>query len=389
MAGDTMNNYFCAQLLTITLTIYGMAGSGRPCGLLCVMGLLLTVFTAESLLDETNVLLKLAKLVLILAFCACSRGFLMFLLWGEAKDRRYCPLLVPAGFLLWQLSGIVRGLAMPAIIVARTLLLLALSAVIWLLQKLADRYRDDRRQMSLSMGRLALSELEEKKLNRSLLMQSAIAERNARLEERENISRSIHNSVGHTITAASVALDAAEVLWEADADRALKKVQTANERMKQGLASIRHAVRVLDDEAERITIDDFLLELSVIADKFMMDTDCQVHWDLEILAPELTIVHEHTEFLTGAVEELLSNGVRHGHANHFTLHLLADSGHMKLTVTDNGAGDFDEHNAYSRIQNGFGLRKILHYVERNGGAASFANEDGFRAVISLPLEPEL
>ena len=243
--------------------------------------------------------------------------------------------------------------------------------------------------MSLSMGRLALSELEEKKLNRSLLMQSAIAERNARLEERENISRSIHNSVGHTITAASVALDAAEVLWEADADRALKKVQTANERMKQGLASIRHAVRVLDDEAERITIDDFLLELSVIADKFMMDTDCQVHWDLEILAPELTIVHEHTEFLTGAVEELLSNGVRHGHANHFTLHLLADSGHMKLTVTDNGAGDFDEHNAYSRIQNGFGLRKILQYVERNGGAASFANENGFRAVISLPLEPEL
>ena len=47
-----------------------------------------------------------------------------------------------------------------------------------------------------------ISEMHEKRLNEQLVKQNFLAEKNARLVERENISRNIHNSVGHSITAA-------------------------------------------------------------------------------------------------------------------------------------------------------------------------------------------
>lgn len=376
-----MSDYFGAQIMIAALTVYGLRETAHPQWLLCAMGLFLLTVTAESLPDAGQSVLSFAKVLLAAAYCVLSPGFLTFLLWGLVR-RRFSPALPFAVYVLWQIpAGLCRGAVRPAAVIAGGLVLWGLSSAIWVLQRLLDRYLADRKRLQDAIGRLALEELKERKLNRSLLMQSAVAEKNARLEERENISRSIHNSVGHTITAASAALDAAEVLWEADREKALAKVQAANERVRQGLFSIRHAVRVLDAEAEEIAVSDFVLELQVIAEKFMLDADVRIFWSLELLAPELVIVREHTEFLTGAFRELLTNGVRHGHADRFLVQLLADSGHVRLSVTDNGFGGV----ADSRISEGFGIRKIRKYVEKNGGAASFTRENGFCALLSLPV----
>lgn len=136
-----------------------------------------------------------------------------------------------------------------------------------------EAYTDYKDKIILSMQKLALSGFAEKKLNHALIMQNNIIERNARLEERENISRNIHNSVGHTITAASMALDAAGMLWETDPGRAADKARIANERIQMGLEAVRHAVRVLDEESENIHIDDFKMEIEAIIDNFTMDTE--------------------------------------------------------------------------------------------------------------------
>ena len=59
-----------------------------------------------------------------------------------------------------------------------------------------------------------LNEMHEKRLNQELTKQNYLADKNARLVERENISRNIHNSVGHSITAAIMTLDAADMLYD-------------------------------------------------------------------------------------------------------------------------------------------------------------------------------
>lgn len=116
-------------------------------------------------------------------------------------------------------------------------------------------------------------------MNRELVIKNYLADKNARLEERENISRNIHNSVGHSITAAIMTLDAADLLSEKDPNQAREKLNAANRRIRTGLEAIRHAVRVLDEESESISAWDFLQELNDLTDSFVMDTTVQVYQD--------------------------------------------------------------------------------------------------------------
>ncbi|MBD5553972.1 MAG: hypothetical protein HDQ95_01120 [Roseburia sp.] len=385
-----MSGYITAQGLILFLTIYGLFYTERPYCLMSAAGLLMVVVTVENLSDKRSAATVLPKMILTAVCCVISHGFCMFLLWEQiAADCRgkIRIMFPPILFAVWQLFCRRQDLAdaLPIMIVEMAVLTAA-SALLWYIQKLFERYADYREQMSQAIGMLALNELKEKKMNRMLMLQSSMAERNARLEERENISRNIHNSVGHTITAASMALDAAETLWEFDSDRALDKVRSANKRIHTGLESIRHAVRVLDAETENISLDDFILELEAVVEQFTMDADVKVHFDKEVFCPNLMIVHEHTEFFTGAVQELFTNGQKHGHAAHFTLQLLADSSHIKITVADNGKSDFKEQDANRLLRDGFGLKKILQYIEKNGGSTKFTNENGFRTEMTIPIE---
>ena len=148
------------------------------------------------------------------------------------------------------------------------------------------------------------------------------------------------------------------------------------ERIHASLESIRLAVRLLDHEGGMVGISDFFSALNTVTEHFAMDTTVKIRTDFPDADSSLSIPHEHSEFLTGAVQEILANGVRHGGAD------------IRLSVLDNGRGSFSPQNAKEKIENGFGLKKLLSYAERCGGFASFENGNGFRSTITLPLPEE-
>ncbi len=384
--GFSMEDFLRTQFLTIVLTIYSFFYTDSPYYILCASGLLLVVFTIENLLEEKNFLIIAVKIVLFLFICVLSKGFIYFLLFGQVGYKRTSFVLPSFVYFLFQVfynkNHFITALPL---IIANILILFAISVLIWYLQKVTEKYMDYKKRLMDSVKQLALSGLAEKKLNHMLLIQNSIIERNARLRERENISRNIHNSVGHTITAASMALEAAGMLWETDPQRAADKAEAANKRIKEGLESIRHAVRVLDEEVKNISISDFKMELEAVIDNFSMDTNIKIHFGMEVASYDLQIPHEHTEFLSGAIKELLSNGVKHGGADKFTVWLIADSTHILVSVKDNGKSSFNNENALQKIQDGFGIKKIIAYTKKAGGSTVFKNDNGFYAEIMLPV----
>lgn len=392
-----MSEFLKSEVLIILLAVYGLFYTEYPYYLLCAAGILMVVLNIESLSDERKVGLVVLKLLLMVICCCISSGYLLFMLFEMTDYKQYAPrrkslecevnvVLPPILFMLYQLivNRDIIASTLPMIIV-KLCVLTCVSVLLWYFENIMQKYIDYKHNISLAMTKLAVNELAEHKLNRELIIKNNIIERNTRLEERENISRNIHNSVGHSITAAIMALDAAEVLWESDSKRAIDKVRTANERIHMSLDSIRRAVRILDEETVNVSIEDFRMELSEIMDNFMMDTDIKISFDINVTDYDLMIPREYTEFLTGAVEELLTNGVKHGNADKFTVGITADSSHLKITVLDNGHSDFCDENSYYRIQNGFGIKKIIKYVEQNGGTSLFKNENGFRAEITLEM----
>ncbi len=377
-----------AAILLLLLASISVFCSDYPYICIFIAGILMMLFTLRSLSDKQSRAFTAVQAVLTAAFAVLSGNIFGFLLGYECRFFRHRAIQTAIPPMLY---GIVRlaehTVSLPHIIL-NMLMLAGASGLILTAEYLITSYLTAKSQISRAVSVTAVNEMYEKKLNQELIMKNYLADKNARLEERENISRNIHNSVGHSITAAIMTLDAADMLFEASPQKAREKMNAANERIRTSLSSIRHAVRVLDSENHLVSASDFISQLSAVSDSFVMDTSMQVNSDFTDIRSDTAIPREHAEFLTGALQELLSNGVRHGNADRFTVIITADSGHIRLSVSDNGKSDFSAANSSQRIQNGFGLKKLISYAKRCGGSADFSNKNGFRSEISLPLMKE-
>ena len=272
-----------------------------------------------------------------------------------------------------------------ALLLAGMLALAALSLLILLLGQMAEREEQRRDAEREKLRRASLGEMLEMQKNAAMLQQSFYERKNARLLERENISRNIHNSVGHSITATIMTLDAADLLFDKDPQEAHRRMNDASKRIHGSLDAIRSAVRALDQEDADVSISDLLCYTDNIINEFTMDTELSCDCVRDLYSDSLMLPKEHAEFLSGALSELLTNGVKHGNATHFTVKIIADSAHIRLEVTDNGHSDYSEQNAKERIAKGFGLKKLTSYAQRCGGSTEFGNRDGFFAAIELPV----
>ena len=404
-----MIRFLWAMLLEAGLLLIAVFHSEHVMGCLLCGAALIVVFQLQSFTEEQSRSSLVVQGILSLLFSLLGGHFAAYLIFyemrfgtgvgriqeGQCRERRErYPLLrvVLSGVFCflgtlfdWWITGEAEEL--PELL-WHVLLLTVFATVFLMAESAVSHYLKMQWESVGAVRGAAVNELYERKLNQELRMKNYLAERNARMEERENISRNIHNSVGHTITAAVMTLDAAELLVDVDAGKAKERMGTAKERMKEGLSAIRLAVRVLDKESQSVQVEDFLRELSAVADNFVMDTELTVKIDVDVLPEVRSLPKEHTEFLTGAVQEFLTNGVKHGNATRFLLSVRADSAHLQVSVKDNGTGDFSEENKERKIREGFGLKKIVSYVKKCGGDVKFTNENGFCAVLTVPLYQE-
>lgn len=364
-----------------------MAGlfTGRfPALFLVAAGLLMVLVTYRSFQEEGRGLLSAAEFVLMTAFAVLSGSFagfcVFFLFRGVRAGFRFIP-----GVSLFLLTSFrTDGNAPFAVRVVQALLLMAAFLFLTLLHGLMERAEERKGREEERLTASNVSELHEKRLNEQLVARNFLAEKNARMAERENISRNIHNSVGHSITAAILTLDAADALYDVRPDEARKRMNDANDRIRGSLESIRRAVRVLDEEGTEVPAADLKREMEDIMDAFVMDTSIRVEQDDNGLSDDARIPRDHAVFLTGALQEMLTNGVKHGNAGEFAVTLSGDAAHVRLEVWDNGRSDFGPQNALRRMENGFGIRKMVSYAEKCGGKTAFSNDGGFRGMVELP-----
>lgn len=376
-------NFIQDSALLMLLTAIGIFSSAAPYASLLLCGILMILATIQSFSDKPEFLLTTQQLVASAAFALISGGAASCLVFCICRTNRISRIVLPAAF--YFTVQMTAGKETLPLILMKALILIAAALLICFAERFILDYLSAKNQIGRIVSITAVNEMNEKKLNQELMIKNYLADKNARLEERESISRNIHNSVGHSITAAVMTLEAADMLFDTAPDKAREKMNAANERIRGSLSSIRRAVRVLDAESSSVSMGDLISGLTAVTESFVMDTMIKILTDFTDVAADMSIPREHTEFLTGAVQELLTNGVRHGNADTFTVSLTADSGNIRLSVSDNGKSDFSPENSGERIGNGFGLKKLVSYAERCGGTALFENESGFRSVITLPL----
>lgn len=265
------------------------------------------------------------------------------------------------------------------------LCVLVMTIILYLIEKGINSIMIRDHLLTEQMKVTALNELKVMNLNRELAMKYQLADLNARLEEREHISRNIHNVVGHTITSAIVSLQAYRVLQDTQPQRAEDKLAAADQRMRLALEEIRRAVRVLDQETQEISLKDFQQLMIAELKRFSIDTDLTVTHNLEYIESEQFVDKRTCEFLHSALSECLNNGIRHGNATSFVVYMHADASHIALSVTDNGTGfqQISLAEQEKKLNQGYGIRKMKQFVFEHGGKIKIESESGFTVSIEL------
>ena len=373
------------NIIIIILTVFGITKNQSPALLIISAAALMILITYRSFCDEPSKAIIVINLFLMILFAFLSVNVSGFLVIFLQKDIRKLTKII-VGTVLFVISYlIINENGSIAMCILHTLILLALYTLLTLIQKMIEWIDNRKINENQRIVQSNISELHEKRLNEQLVMQKLTDEKNARLRERENISRNIHNSVGHSITAAIMTLDAADMLYDVKPEEARKKMNDANTRIRGSLESIRRAVRVLDEENKILLAKDLKEELRTIAAEFAMDTSIEIFENYNEIADEVELPDEHVVFLTGVLQESLTNGLKHGNATEFVVFLMGDTAHVRLEISDNGASDFDKTNQAAKIEQGFGLKKIDSYVKMSGGKTKFTNDGGFKTIIELPI----
>lgn len=190
----------------------------------------------------------------------------------------------------------------------------------------------------------------------------------SRLAERERISRELHDTLGHHLTALSLNLEAARHLVR---DDALVQIQRAQAVTKLLLGDVRGVVTTLRGE------DPIGL---VHALKTLVEgvPTPQIH----LMVPEdLTVsdpVYAHT--LLRCVQEIVTNTIRHAAATNLWIELSSTDSGIVIHARDDGRGA-------KQVLPGHGLIGMRERLENVGGTLEIETQPakGFRVNAWMPL----
>lgn len=175
------------------------------------------------------------------------------------------------------------------------------------------------------------------------------------MEERQRIAYTIHDTVGHTLTATIVQIEAAKRLIDKDRELALSKFEASQGLVRKGLDEIRGSVRLLQEDPADYNLLGAMEKL--IADTSAA-TGVIVEKKIEPLPPGLTIFQKRV--LYHALQEGLTNGIRHGKCDRFIFQLTCHEGLLTFQLGNNGL-------PYTKAEFGFGLKAMEDRVRQLGG----------------------
>jgi signal transduction histidine kinase len=205
---------------------------------------------------------------------------------------------------------------------------------------------------------LALEALaRESATNAELRATQSIIAGSTRLGERLRISRELHDTVGHHLTALSLHLEAA---LQRSTPPAKEHVETAQSLARQLLQEVRGIVATMS-EPPGIDLAAALQTLTAAVPR------PRVHLSVE---PSIRIEDpERARVVVRCTQEIVTNAARHSAAENLWIVIDREGDAVRIRAHDDGRGS-------ERVPEGFGLRAMRERVEGAGGRLQIETQPG-------------
>ncbi|MCH1624588.1 sensor histidine kinase [Ferdinandcohnia quinoae] len=226
---------------------------------------------------------------------------------------------------------------------------------------MAKRSNEQSKQLEIAFQQLEIAnaELAEKTL----------------IEERIRLSRELHDTIGHSLTTTIVGLEVSKQLHEKGlTQKAIERIPTIQDQIKKSLQDIRLSSRTLHDNPLRLS---FKQQVENLLNNTAQQSDIIITHDIsdiQNLSPNQEIT------LYRALQEGLTNGIKHGKATQFSFSLKESGDHIQFHLQDNG-------NAGQGFEFGFGLTSMHERICAIGGTLelNLTQTKGCSLIILIPI----
>lgn len=198
-----------------------------------------------------------------------------------------------------------------------------------------------------------------------------------KMEERTNIARDLHDTLGHDMTGLIMQMEMISRLFKANnTDKGILLLDEAKKSARDSLGKVRQIVNTLKNDNN---IDWTNSSLKSLTDDFAKKTattiECNINGE-KIVNPDVGIT------LYRSIQEALTNAVRHGKATVVKVKVEYLEQEIIFTIEDNGVG-------CKNIKKGNGLAGMLERIALLQGEIEFENtSSGFKVKGSIPYGQE-
>lgn len=197
-------------------------------------------------------------------------------------------------------------------------------------------------------------------------------ERVTLLEERERVSKELHDTMGHTYTTVIMGL---ETLRSTETDAAAQlKLSNLLALTRRSLDEVRGYLHELDSPQEQLPL---VQSLRQVTQDFERSTGVKA--GLRVLGEEYPVSRQVKMTFHRCLQESITNSVRHGNATRVDAVLQFELQQTRLEILDNGSGTL-------QIREGFGLSAMKERAYRLQGQVSVYStpDEGTVVTCSLP-----
>ena len=191
----------------------------------------------------------------------------------------------------------------------------------------------------------------------------------AKLRQRNQLARELHDTVGHHVSAIAIQAQAGRALAASDPDRALATLETIEEAASRALKEMRAMVGVLRNGAEpdfapQPGVGDIAQLAHHVGGPPRVDVD--LSGDLDDVSPSVGVA------LYRIAGEAVNNAVRHArHATRILVQVADEGEQVRLTVRDDGDGSAAGHTS-----SGYGLVGMAERASLLGGTLRAGPDPG-------------
>ncbi len=209
-------------------------------------------------------------------------------------------------------------------------------------------------------------------------------------QERERISRDLHDNVGAQITSLISGLEISNLYVKNNKkEDALGLIQTLDSNARDAMSELRETIWLLNKD--KIIIGDFIRHLRSYIEKHrstFTELEIEIYNEVDE-SQELTA--QQSLNLLRIIQEALNNCVKYAEASNFSIHLLGHQGRIQVMIRDNGKGLSNDQtsNGTEAVLSGFGVGNMKKRAEELDGHLKMKTEDpqGIAIEISFPLAP--